>query len=94
MASSITQVDNCCAWCPVIGRYNEFPNLIECGRDHYRNSQPGMLVWSYSGHKHLESTGVLGLGMIVAVMPHPEPHGDVLFLCLVLWNFDYNVYPS
>lgn len=51
---------------------------------------PGMLVASYQGQRHLDATGRMGLGMIVSVLSHPQPHGDIRQLCLVLWNYRHS----
>ncbi len=88
MISSLTTVDNCQAWGIIVGRNPEFPDLVLTDRTTPRQIWPGMLVSSYDGQKHLDATGKLGLGMVIAVRPHPCPRGDVRFLCVVLWNFD------
>lgn len=83
---SITYVDNSRAWGPVMGRHAVYPDLLSFG-DHVR-PYPGMLVSSYLGERLLELTGMVGLGVVLAVLPHPEPRGDVRSVCIVLWNFD------
>ncbi len=92
MATTLSEVDNTCAWGPVVGQHIQFPWLMsKCGRSSERPA-PGMLVTSYYGQCHLEATGKLGLGIIVAVFPHPKPRGDVQFRVTVVWNFDCHAY--
>jgi len=84
-------VENCIAWGPVLGRDTRFPDLVKCGSMHYRNSHPGMLVHSYEGGlERMRKRGLdrPGLGLVIAVLPHPEPQNDRNALCLVLWNWD------
>lgn len=92
---SLTQQDNCTTW-ELVGRNAEFPDLMECGSQHYVKPYPGMLVTSYKGQKRLDKTGIVGIGIIVGVVPLEHPHGDVKFECYVLWNFresDFNFPP-
>ena len=85
--TSLTEVNNCMAW-EVVGRNTEFPWLFECGKRHYHRPYPGMLVTSYYGQERVAKEGLMGLGVVVSVVPHPKVHGDVKWLCLTLWNFN------
>ena len=86
-------VDNCIAWGEVIGRDPQFPKLLEfdCEGDRHANPRPGWLVTCYSGLLDcMQKRGLNrpGLGVVVAVVPHPKPRGSVKWMCLVLWNWD------
>lgn len=92
MATTLSEVDNTCAHGPVIGPHPEFPWIMSTGDGPRERPMPGALVTSYYGQLHLDATGRLGLGVIVAVFPHPEPRGDVQFRVTVVWNFDPDTY--
>jgi hypothetical protein len=94
-AVALTQQDNCTTW-ELLGQDTQFPNLFRCGDRQYFRPYPGMLVTSYKGQKHLDKTGLIGIGIIVGVVPLERAHGDMKFECYVLWNFresEYNFPP-
>lgn len=83
-------VDNSMAWGEVRGRNHKFPDLLECGDDHHYRPFPGMLVTSYEGQlDRMRRRGLdrPGLGIVVAVTPHPEARGSVNWQCTVVWNW-------
>lgn len=92
MATTLSEVDNTCAHGPVTGPHAQFPWILSTGDGPREPPVPGGLVTSYYGQRHLDATGRLGLGIIVGVYPHPRPLGDTQYRCIVVWNFDPDVY--
>lgn len=84
-------VENTIAWGEVVGRNRRFPVLLECSGKHWNDPFPGMLVTNYDGAdiRRMRSTGRdhFGLGIVVAVAPHPEPHGCMKWLFTIIWNW-------
>jgi len=84
----ITVADNSQVWGNIIRRNKEFLDLLDFDSTHYKHPYPGMLVSCYEGGNARMGERRLGLGLVVAVTPHPKPMGDVRWLCTVVWNFE------
>ncbi len=85
----LSWVDNCQAWGEIVGVHSEYRDLVKTDGTTYRRIWPGMLVTSHHGQKHFDETGRLGLGIVIEVQPHPEPKGDIRYMCGVLWNYTW-----
>jgi hypothetical protein len=85
----LSECDNTEAWGEILGRHPRlgFIGLAYTGSN-YWTVHPGMLVSSSEGERLLRDTGVVGLGVVVGVQPHPDPLGDRRYRVLVLWNWD------
>lgn len=77
-------------WGDVTGRDAQLPDMLTFYNVLNVCPRPGMLVSSHAGMLYkMRDRGHdrPGLGIIVGVLPHPKPRGDIKWLCSVIWNW-------
>ncbi len=79
----VTVVDNCTAWGPVTGRNKEFPDLHDHTTMNTSMHWTGELVTCYR-----DMRDEFPIGLVIGIVPHPRPRGDLRYGVVVLWNID------
>lgn len=80
----LNELTNCHTWGEVVGVHPEFDHIVKVSSMTYKHVWPGMLVTCYQAPGRTWEH--VAIGIVIAVRDHPQPHGDVRFLVLTLWN--------